>query len=268
MSILNSTILSILHHSNKIMSGKVVQVLFSHTWIFTHTRFCCVMTFVVSKCIEYGHKARAYWTRHHRILTLMHVHLKTKIFLLGVTNDSNPDDINDTHCTQWTDNTHCQTSVPVVHRFTGSPSGLWQCNPTSLKTLPTVFSHSSFYQLSFGGRDKQILHQYLDCLDKGQSLGLMWLFFKKGICFWQLLCRWDTIRGTFWKITGWHKKSFTQPLKGRLWKEAHALRSLHFSDNKNEPDKTEKVMTNCEKWELYFTSSVIHMLHITSQRKL
>jgi hypothetical protein len=96
----------------------------------------------------------------------MHVHLKTKIFFLGVTNDSDTGDINDTHCTQWTDNTHCQTSVPVVHRFTGSPSGLWQCHPTLLKTLPTAFSCSSFYELIFGGRDKQILHQYLDCLKR------------------------------------------------------------------------------------------------------
>jgi hypothetical protein len=36
----------------------------------------------------------------------MHIHLKTKIFLLGVTNDSDPNDINDTHGTKWTDNTH------------------------------------------------------------------------------------------------------------------------------------------------------------------
>jgi len=48
------------------MSGKVVQIVFSHTWRFIYTWFCCVMTFIVSKCIEYGHKAGAYWTRHHR----------------------------------------------------------------------------------------------------------------------------------------------------------------------------------------------------------
>jgi hypothetical protein len=46
--------------SQQIMSGKVVQIVFRHTWRFIYTWFCCVMTFVVSKCIEYGHKARAY----------------------------------------------------------------------------------------------------------------------------------------------------------------------------------------------------------------
>jgi hypothetical protein len=46
----------------------------------------------------------------------MHVHLKKKIFLLGVTNDSDTDDINDIHCTQWTDNTlsnFCTCSLHV-----------------------------------------------------------------------------------------------------------------------------------------------------------
>lgn len=162
MSILNSTILSIPHHSNKMMSGNVVQIVFSHTWRFIHTWFYCLMTFVVSKCIEYGHKAGAYWMRHHRTgtelwLWCMFIWRKryfslewqmtvTQMTLMTYTAHSGL-------------TTHCQTSVPVVYMFTGSPSGLWQCHPTLLKTLPTIFSCSSFYQLIFGGRDKQILHQ-------------------------------------------------------------------------------------------------------------
>lgn len=274
MPILNLTILSIPQHSNKIMSGKVVRIVFSHTWGFIRNWFCCVMTFVVSKCIEYGHKARAYWTRHHRTGTELWLWCtfiwRKRYFSLGVTNDSDTDDINDTHCTQWTDNTHCQTSVPVVHRFTGSPSGLWQCHPTLLKTPPTAFSCSSFYQLIFGGRDKQILHQYLDCLDKGQSLGLMWLSFKKGICFWQLLCRCDTIRGTFCKITGQLKKSITWPLKERLWKEAHAF--MHsdlciLATTKMNLIRPKRLQPTVEN-ENYTSQALIHMLHITPQLNL
>lgn len=43
--ILNSTVMSILRHGNKIMPGKVVQVVFSHTWRFIHTWFSSVMGF-------------------------------------------------------------------------------------------------------------------------------------------------------------------------------------------------------------------------------
>lgn len=35
--------------------------------------------------------------------------------------DSDTDDMNNTNCTQQTTNTHCQLSVPAVHRFTGGP---------------------------------------------------------------------------------------------------------------------------------------------------
>ena len=40
----------------------------------------------------------------------------------------------------------------------------------------------------------------------------------------------------------------------------HVLIFLHFSDNKNEPEKT-----NYVKWGLYLTSSVLHMLNTTAQ---
>ena len=40
--------------------------------------------------------------------------------------DSDTDDTTDTKFTQWTDNTNCWTTVPVVHRFTGGPCGLQQ----------------------------------------------------------------------------------------------------------------------------------------------
>ena len=40
----------------------------------------------------------------------------------------------------------------------------------------------------------------------------------------------------------------------------HVLRFLHFSDNKNEREKTSYV-----KWGLYLTSSVMHMLNTTAQ---
>jgi hypothetical protein len=36
--------------------------------------------------------------------------------------DSGKDDVTGTNNLQWTDSTHCQPSVPVVHKFTVNPS--------------------------------------------------------------------------------------------------------------------------------------------------
>jgi hypothetical protein len=51
--------------------------------------------------------------------------------------DGNTDDITDTNCTQWTDNTHCQLTVPVVHTFIGGHSRLQQTEPPHIKTDPS-----------------------------------------------------------------------------------------------------------------------------------
>jgi hypothetical protein len=37
---------------------------------------------------------------------------------------SDTDNMTGTNFTQWTDNTNCQPTVPVLHRFTGGPSVL------------------------------------------------------------------------------------------------------------------------------------------------
>jgi hypothetical protein len=38
--------------------------------------------------------------------------------------DNDTDDVSDTNFTQWTDNTNCQPTVPIVHKFTGGASEL------------------------------------------------------------------------------------------------------------------------------------------------
>jgi len=50
--------------------------------------------------------------------------------------DNHTDDFTGTKFTQWTDNTSCRPTVPVLHRFTGSPSGLRQSHFTSITVLP------------------------------------------------------------------------------------------------------------------------------------
>ena len=38
--------------------------------------------------------------------------------------DSDTGDTTDTNFMQWTDNTNCRPTLPVIHKFTGGPSEL------------------------------------------------------------------------------------------------------------------------------------------------
>jgi hypothetical protein len=38
---------------------------------------------------------------------------------------------------QWTDNTNCRPTIPVVHRFTGRPTGLCQTEPPHINKEPS-----------------------------------------------------------------------------------------------------------------------------------
>jgi len=50
-------------------------------------------------------------------------------------------------------------------------------------------------------------HQHLDTLHEGLSLLPMWLF-KKSICFWQILWRWDITTWIMGKINDWQNKFY------------------------------------------------------------
>jgi len=68
----------------------------------------------------------------------MHIHRKTKTFLLRVTDSGNDtDDVTDTNFTQGNDITNYRPTVPVVQRFTGCPSGLLQIEPPYIYKYPS-----------------------------------------------------------------------------------------------------------------------------------
>ena len=52
-------------------------------------------------------------------------------------NDNDTDDIIGTNFTQWTDNTNCWPTVPLVHRFTGDPSVVQQTEPPYINNDPS-----------------------------------------------------------------------------------------------------------------------------------
>jgi hypothetical protein len=96
---------------------------------------------------------------------------------------SNSDDDSDTNFTKWTDNTNCHPTVPVVHRFTGGPSWLWQRHPTSIKTLPKLVFGCSFLKLynSWWKRQTDIITSTWTQWTKDGPHCLTWLFTK---CLW------------------------------------------------------------------------------------
>jgi hypothetical protein len=59
----------------------------------------------------------------------------------------------DTKTTQWTDNTNCQLTVPVVYQFTQGPSGLQQTEAPHINkesSPPRVFMLYLFWNYTTG----------------------------------------------------------------------------------------------------------------------
>jgi hypothetical protein len=61
--------------------------------------------------------------------------------------DSDTNDITDIKFTQWTGNTNCWPIVPVVHRFTGGPSGLQQRHSISTDFSPLSTFIPFFFEI-------------------------------------------------------------------------------------------------------------------------
>jgi len=96
---------------------------------------------------------------------------------------------------------------------------------------------------------------------------LIWLF-RKCICFWQLLCRWGTIWQTRWKITDQHQNSTLWPFMEKLRNETDSITYIDFDIVKTikmNMTRQMKIRTDNGKWELYMTSSMIHMLNTKVQ---
>ena len=128
--------------------------------------------------------------------------------------DIDTGDTTDTNCTQWKDSTNCPT-VPVVQKFTGGSSGLWQTE--ALHINKNSFAIERFHALLFCNYNNSWWKRQIDiitstwtCWMKDGPQCLKWQF-RTCVCFWQLLCRWGTIRGICWKITSQQQNSASWP---------------------------------------------------------
>jgi hypothetical protein len=87
--------------------------------------------------------------------------------------DNKGDDRTETGCTQWTDSTQSQPSVPVIHRFTGDPSGLRQkkAHDINKDSSPLSIFMLLFLEIMqlLVEETNRYYHQYLDTPDEGHS---------------------------------------------------------------------------------------------------
>jgi hypothetical protein len=84
---------------------------------------------IVWKCIwQYGYKEKTYRDITELILVSDCDAHSSEYEDISAQSDSetdnNTDDVSDTNFTQQTDNINCRPTVPVIHKFTGVPSGL------------------------------------------------------------------------------------------------------------------------------------------------
>jgi len=139
---------------------------------------------------------RRCWVSH--ILRKMKSFLLREMVALSDTADAN--------FTQWSDSTHCPTA-PVVHKFTGVPSGLWQTEAPHINKDSFLLSVFKFFFFEIIQMLVQVTnrydHQFWTHWTKVGLHCLMWLF-RKCVCFWQLLYGLGMIRRANWKITGQH----------------------------------------------------------------
>lgn len=97
---------------------------------------------------------------------------------------------------------------------------------------------------------------------------LMWLF-KERICSLLILYKLGMIRGIQCKITDMHQRSSTWSVLQTLWNKKDSFLYSDLSAVQWQHKWTwkgqMKTTSDSRKWELYLTSSVIHMLNTTAQ---
>jgi len=132
--------------------------------------------------------------------------------------------------------------------------------PTSIKTLcHWVFSCSSFLKLCscWWKRQMDITNTWSHWTKDGPHC-LTWQF-RKWVCFWQLLCVWGT---RLLLNTG----TVLRDLLRKHFETRHSIIYIFFYilvAIKMNLARQMKILTDCGKWELCLTSSLIHMLNIT-----
>jgi hypothetical protein len=119
--------------------------------------------------------------------------------------------------------TYC-TCSPYVYRISQCVT-INRNTPHQYSSPLSIFMHFFFESIQLKVEEtNRYYHRYLDTLDKGQSQ-LPDVTVQEMCLFWAFLCRWGTIRGTLWKITGRHKNI----LHDLLWKQYEKRLNLSYT---------------------------------------
>lgn len=161
---------------------------------------------------------------------------------ISVQSDSDTgDNTIDTNFTQWTDNTNCPT-VPIMHKFTGGPSGLQQTGTHNNKdsSSPSIFMFFFFQIIQLLVEEtNRYYHQYLDTLDEWQS-PLPYMTVQKMCLFLVIIVQVRHDQRDMLKDYLSTLEQYFVAFYGNTMKQDrfyHILRFLHMSDKKNEADK-------------------------------
>jgi len=148
--------------------------------------------------------------------------------------------------TQWTDNTQSWHGAPVIHRFTRGLSGLRQ---NEAPAISNDFTSLGIFMLFF----LEIIHLlveetnrhywiYFDTLDKGWS-PLPDVTIQEMYSFLAIIVQMGHDQKDMMKAYWNTAEQFSMFFYGKMKQDRfyHILRFLHFSDNKNRPDKKDKL---------------------------
>ena len=148
------------------------------------------------------------------------------------------------------------------------PNELRNRNLTLLKTVPSLaFSCSCVWnETAFGGRDQQILSSLVGRIGQ-RTVPTAWCDCSRNIFAF----------GNYYAAGAWSEEYFERflvytrtILHALLWEHYYIWQSFIYLDSfifvyqKKDLVRQMATMTTCQKWELYLTCSLIHILNIAA----
>jgi len=173
------------------------------SWTFTRCWFRCVLISVeVHLAIRL--KKKIDWDITELIIELDSDVHSWEDEGISSQSDSDTGDTADTNFAWWTDNTNYRPSVPIIYKFTGGYSGVWQIEAPNIITSHWAFACCLFVLKLYNCWWKwQILLSVLDTVDEGHYT-LPEVTVQEMYVFLAAVVQMGYVLRTHWWITGQH----------------------------------------------------------------
>jgi hypothetical protein len=151
-----------------------------------------------------------------------------------------------TGCRDCTNTIQSRPSAPVIHKFTGGPSGLRQneaphVNKDSLPLSVFMLFFHKIMQLLVEETNRYY-RQYLETIAEGRSplpnMTILEMYLFVSIVLQMGHDQRDRLKDYWSTLEQFFMAFYRNTMKRDRF--LHILRFLHFSDNRNEPDKTDE----------------------------